>query len=75
MAQRERLTRVPAELGGLTALKALDLGWNQLMSVPAALGGLTALTMLVLYGNRLTSVPAAWENGGALDQSGCYIRR
>ena len=35
---------MPAELGGLSALKTLDLRHNRLKSVPAELGGLTALT-------------------------------
>ena len=54
---------VPAALGRLTALTALNLDGNQLMSVPAELGRLTALTELSLYGNQLTRVP---EKLGAL---------
>ncbi len=51
------LTRVPAELGQLTALTVLDLQNNQLTAVPAELGRLTALTDLSFYNNRLTAVP------------------
>ena len=70
-----RLTSVPAELGALTALTSLELSYNQLTSVPAELGALTALEVLLLHGNQLTSVPAAWERGGALEKSGCRIKR
>jgi len=49
---------LPAELGGLTALKMLTLHSNRLTSVPAALGNLTALEVLRLELNQLTSVPA-----------------
>ena len=64
-----------AELGGLTALKALSLDGNQLTSVPEELGGLTSLRTLFLHNNQLTSVPAALETGGALEQSGCEVYR
>ena len=46
---------VPAEIGRLTAMFALDLSNNELTSVPAELAGLTALTSLDLSGNPLTS--------------------
>ena len=65
---------VPADIGGLTALTTLYLGWNLLTSVPAALGGLTA-TWLDLNMNLLKSVPAALDEGGALEQRGCHIIR
>ena len=64
---------VPAALGGLTALTALNLPRNKLTSVPAALGQLTALTRLVLDGNQLTSVPAELGNLLALE-AGAYTR-
>jgi putative intracellular protease/amidase len=38
-------------------------------------GRLAALKLLSLGGNQLTSVPAVWEEGGALEQSGCYVIR
>jgi len=49
---------VPAELGGLTALKVLNLRWNQLTSVPAEIGKLTPLKVLDLNRNKLMSIPA-----------------
>ena len=52
----------------------LNLSDNQLTSVPAELGALTALEALNL-GNQLTRMPAEWEEGGALQKSGCYISR
>ena len=49
---------VPAEIGQLTSLKKLYLGYNQLTSLPAKIGQLTSLTYLHLHGNQLTSLPA-----------------
>ena len=49
---------VPACIGRLTALQALDLSDNQLTSVPAEIGQLTSLEVLSLSHNQLTSVPA-----------------
>ena len=64
---------VPAEVGRLSALTVLDLGYsrlatltmeqfyiyrNRLTSLPAEIGQLTALRELNLEGNPLTSVPA-----------------
>jgi hypothetical protein len=59
-------TEVPAALGGLGALRELNLSRNQLTCVPTALGALTALSELQLPGNRLTSVPAELGNLTAL---------
>ena len=52
------LTRVPAEIGQLTALTRLYLNGNQLTTVPAEIGQLKALRTLDLRGNQLTAVPA-----------------
>jgi len=60
-------TEVPAALGGLVALRELNLSGNQLTCVPTALGTLTALSELQLPGNRLTSVPAELGNLTALE--------
>ena len=46
---------IPAELGGLSALRELRLAWNRLTgTIPPELGRLTQLAQLVLGGNRLT---------------------
>jgi serine/threonine protein kinase len=73
--RNNQLTSLPAALGALTALTYLDLGNNQLTSLPAALGARTALTWLGLGGNQLTNLPAEWEEGAALERSGCTIGR
>jgi leucine-rich repeat protein SHOC2 len=49
---------VPAEVGQLASLEALDLGHNKLTSVPAVIGQLRSLTELYLDRNQLTSLPA-----------------
>ena len=49
---------VPAEIGRLSALRALDVWCNQLTSLPAEIGQLTSLERLDLRGNQLTSLPA-----------------
>ena len=47
------------DFDGLTSLKGLNLGVNQLMSLPAdVFSGLSSLTTLELGENRLTSLPA-----------------
>ncbi len=51
------LTRLPPEIGQLSALTGLDLGKNQLTSLPPEIGQLSALTGLYLSGNQLTSLP------------------
>ena len=52
-----QLTRLPAEIGKLTALKSLYLSKNQLTSLPAEIGKLTALTTLSIAANHLTVLP------------------
>ena len=48
-------TTIPTELGQLTALQYLYLGYTKMMgSIPSELGRLTALTYLELQGNHLT---------------------
>ena len=49
---------VPAEIGRLSALRQLNLDYNQLTSVPAEIGQLTSLEELYLGDNQLTSLPA-----------------
>ena len=65
-----QLTSVPAEVGQLTSLMWLYLGYNQLTSVPTEVGQLTSLVTMGLGDNPLTSVPA--EQRASLEQ---MIRR
>ena len=56
--------RIPAALGELTGLRALDLGGNRLGGeIPDALGELRGLRELHLDGNRLTGNVPAWLAG------------
>ena len=54
-----RLTVLPLEIGGLTALQRLDLRHNQLTTLPPEIGKLTALRTLYLGSNLLTTLPPA----------------
>ena len=49
---------VLAEVGRLSALRYLDLSYNQLTSLPAEIGQLTSLESLHLGVNQLTRLPA-----------------
>ncbi|MEE1964637.1 leucine-rich repeat domain-containing protein, partial [Allomuricauda taeanensis] len=57
---------LPSKIGDLTALKKLDLGYNQLANIPDSIGDLTVLASLDLRFNKLTSIPAKIENLTAL---------
>ena len=59
---------VPAEIGRLSALRELNLGFNELTSVPAEIGQLAALEELNLGNNQLTSVPAEIGQLTSLEQ-------
>jgi leucine-rich repeat protein SHOC2 len=59
---------VPAEIGRLSALTKLDLGYNDLTSLPAEIGQLTALEELYLHDNQLTSLPAEIGQLTSLEQ-------
>jgi GTPase SAR1 family protein len=59
---QEGIKSLPAEIGELTKLQVLDLGFNQLAKLPVEIGRLTNLQKLYLRGNRLTSVPAELGN-------------
>ena len=59
---------VPAEIGRLSALTRLDLGYNELTSLPAEIGQLTALEELYLHDNQLTSLPAEIGQLTSLEQ-------
>ena len=55
---------IPPELGGLTRLVSLNLGWNELSGpIPTELGGLANLGRLSLSSNDLTG-PIPTELGG-----------
>ena len=62
---------VPAEIGRLSALRTLNLGYNELTSVPAEIGQLTSLEELRLNHNQLTSVPT--ENGQLTSLTVLYL--
>ena len=63
---------VPAEIGRLSALRVLDLSYNQLTSLPMEIWQLTSLERLVLVDNQLTTVPA--EIGQLTSLRGLYLR-
>jgi signal recognition particle receptor subunit beta len=66
------LTRVPAEVGKLSALTELYLTENQLTGVPAELSQLTVLKQLWLHKNRLTTLPAELGKLTALTRLSLY---
>jgi internalin A len=53
------IAEVPPSLMGLTHLRELDLGGNQLRKLPASLGGLKQLQRLNLVGNQLCELPVS----------------
>ena len=61
---------VLAEVGRLSALRYLDLSYNQLTSLPAEIGQLTSLEVLDLSGNQLTSLQAEIRE---LEAAGCGV--
>ncbi|HEV7403596.1 MAG TPA: COR domain-containing protein [Chthoniobacteraceae bacterium] len=67
------LTRVPPELGQLSALTRLFLHNNQLAALPPELGQLSALTELYLANNQLAALPP--ELGQLSDLTELYLDR
>ncbi|MGB0384798.1 MAG: COR domain-containing protein [Ardenticatenaceae bacterium] len=51
------VTELPLEIGKLTSLTTLYLGWNQLINLRPEIGRLTNLTRLDLTGNQLINLP------------------
>jgi leucine-rich repeat protein SHOC2 len=62
---------VPAAIGGLTALKELELSHNKLTSMPQDIGNIAALETLALDANQLASLPA--ELGRLTQLTGLYL--
>lgn len=51
------LTELPPEIGQLSSLQDLSLGWNRLMTLPPQIGQLSNLQSLRLSYNQLTTLP------------------
>lgn len=56
------LTRLPAEIGNLVAMRWLALDHNQLTSLPVEIGNLRSLRWLSLDYNKLTNLPDEFVN-------------
>ena len=59
---------IPANIGNMTALKQIQLGYNKLTgSIPSSIGSLPSLQYLLLYGNQLTgTIPVELWNATSL---------
>jgi Leucine-rich repeat (LRR) protein len=55
--ENSELKALPEEIGDLTHLKILRLGYNQIQSLPKEIGKLQELTHLFLIGNRIQQLP------------------
>ncbi|MEM7538883.1 MAG: leucine-rich repeat domain-containing protein, partial [Chloroflexota bacterium] len=53
---------IPVEIGNLSNLTSLYLGYNQLTSIPVEIGNLSSLTTLDLFWNQLISIPVEIAN-------------
>jgi len=61
-----KLTILPSQIGNLSSLNSLDIGWNQLTRIPKEIGNLTSLSSLKLVANQLKSIPSEIGNLTAL---------
>lgn len=59
------LAEVPEQIGQLTSLQSLNLGWNELIELPPEIGRLSHLRKLYVGGNELRALP---EEVGELTQ-------
>lgn len=59
---------IPANIGNMTALKQIQLGYNKLTgSIPSSIGSLPSLQYLMLYANQLTgTIPVELWNATSL---------
>ncbi|MEE1964621.1 leucine-rich repeat domain-containing protein [Allomuricauda taeanensis] len=62
------LNVLPHEIGDLTALRTLYLGYNQLTEIPESIGKLAALQELYLNSNQLTEIPESIGDLTALER-------
>ncbi len=53
------VTVVPTEIGGLSALKELEIQYTKVTELPSSIGNLTLLEELELNGNDLISLPSS----------------
>jgi len=67
-----KLTKMPKEIGRLTALKSLYLGYNNLTALPPEIGHLTSLTILSIYHNPIFALPKEIGQLGQLQQLNAY---
>ena len=52
-----KITYLPDEIGYLTHLIQLDIGWNKLTTLPESIGQFTKLTELNIRYNQLSTLP------------------
>ncbi|XP_015705986.2 leucine-rich repeat and calponin homology domain-containing protein 4, partial [Coturnix japonica] len=58
LLSHNRLQRLPEAIGGMTALRQLDVSCNELRSLPPSIGRLSSLRDLNVRRNRITALPA-----------------
>lgn len=58
---KNRLERLPQDIGCLVNLRTLSVSQNRLIELPSSIGNLISLKSLCLYDNRLTSLPSTFS--------------